>query len=307
MAVRPDVVQQICARPEVTVAADVKALERELADADGLIIQDPAWSPEIAAIAAKAPALKWLQLLTSGYDKVLQFGAPEGIAITNARGVFSPAVAVHAVSLYLALLRNVPQMVAQKGEHAWERGFAAGIITPAETRVLIAGFGSIGAEIARLLQPFGVHVTGANRSGTAHPLADEMIRGGDFHAHIGSFDAIFLCMPLDEGTRNLIDSEALSRCRKNAVIVNIGRGGLIDSRALAKALHNGQISGAAVDVTEPEPLPAYDPLWDAPNLIISPHVAGAAGAVGGKRQAQAALVNLQLFSEGKPLQNVVEL
>lgn len=289
------------------MAADPAALQRELADADGLIIQDPAWSAEIAAIAAGAPGLKWLQLLTSGYDKVLQFGAPQGVTITNARGVFSPAVAVHAVSLYLALLRNVPKMVAQKTDHAWERGFAAGIITPAETRVLIAGFGSIGEEISRLLQPFGVHVTGANRSGKAHPLADDMIAGSDIGARIGTFDAIFLCMPLDDGTRNLINGETLSACRKNAVIVNVGRGGLIDSAALARALHEGQISGAAVDVTEPEPLPADDPLWDAPNLIISPHVAGAAGAVGGKRQAQAALDNLALFADGKPLQNVVEL
>lgn len=304
-AIQPLVMQLISAEPGVVVAGDIPALAKHLETADALVIQDPAWSAEIAGLARMAPRLHWVQLLTSGYDNMARHGAPPSASITNARGAFSPAAAVHAVSLYLALLRNIPQMVEQKPLKSWERSFAAKIVTPAETRVMIAGFGSIGQQIAHLLKNFGTWIIGASRSGASHFLADEMIRGDEIRARLPDVDAVFLCLPLNESTRHLIDAEALAAMKPDAVIVNIGRGAVTDQLALAQALKNGRIKGAATDVTEPEPLPADHPLWDAPNLIISPHVAGAAGALGARRQAEAATENIRRFQKDETLENLV--
>lgn len=303
--VQPSVVDLIAAEPGVAVVSTLPALEAELSNAHALIVQDPAWSADVAALAKKAANLHWVQLLTAGYDHLRKHGAPAGASITNARGAFSPAVSVHAVSLYLALLRNVPQMMVQKVRKDWDRDFAKSLITPAETKVMIAGFGSIGQEIAHLLRPFGVWIVGASRSGNSHFLADEMIKGSEIQGRLGDVDAVFLSLPLDEATRNVIDEPALASMKSTAVIINVGRGALTDQRALAKALQDGQIAGAAVDVTEPEPLPADHPLWDAPNLIISPHVAGAAGALGARRQAEAATENIRRFQKDETLDNLI--
>lgn len=303
--VQPRVVELVAAEKGVVVASDMDALTRELQMAHALVIQDHAWSAEVAGLARTSPNLHWVQLLTSGYDNLAKHGAPDGASITNARGAFSQAVAVHAVSLYLALLRNVPQMVAQKSRKSWDRSFAAKIITPAETKVMIAGFGSIGQEIAHLLKNFGVWITGASRSGASHYLADEMITGDEIRTRLPDMDAVFLCLPLTDETRSLIDADVLAAMKSDAVIVNVGRGALTDQVALAEALHAGQIKGAAVDVTAPEPLPADHPLWDAPNLIISPHVAGAAGALGARRQAEAATENIRRFQKDETLENLV--
>lgn len=306
-AVQPRVVELIAKEPSVSVAKDLLELETQLSDAEGLIIQDPAWSADVAALAGKAPKLHWVQLLTAGYDHLRTHGAPPSASITNARGAFSPAVAVHAVSLYLALLRNIPQIVAQKQTSTWDRSFAAKVITPAETKVLIAGFGSIGQEIAHLLRPFGVWIVGSNRSGMTHFLADEMIRADEVKDRLGDMDAVFLSLPLDDSTRHLIDAGALAAMKNTSVLVNVGRGALTDQNALAAALHDGQIAGAAVDVTAPEPLPADHALWQAPNIIISPHVAGAAGALGARRQAEAATENIKRFQRDETLDNLVVL
>lgn len=304
-AVQPRVVELIAAEAGVVVAKDIDALARHLRDADALVVQDPAWSAEVAGIARMAGNLHWVQLLTAGYDNMARHGAPEGAIVTNARGAFSPAVAVHAVSLYLALLRNVPQMVVQKPQKAWDRSFAAGIVTPAETKIMIAGFGSIGQEIAHLLKNFGAWIIGASRTGAAHYLADEMIAGDNIKARLPDVDVLFLSLPLTDATRHLIDADALAAMKGTAVIVNVGRGALTDQLALAAALTEGRIKGAAVDVTEPEPLPADHPLWDAPNLIISPHVAGAAGALGARRQAEAATENIRRFQKDETLENLI--
>ena len=305
--VQPLVASLIAAEAGVVVAPDLAALERDLADAEGLVIQDPAWSAEVAALARGTQTLHWVRLLTAGYDNLQKYGAPASASITNARGAFSPAVAVHAVSLYLALLRNIPQMMAQKADHAWDRGFAAKLTTPAETKVLIAGFGSIGQEIAHLLRPFGVWIIGSTRSGNNHFLADEMIRAEEVQERLADMDAVFLALPLDDTTRHVINAVGLAAMKTSAVLVNVGRGGLTDQNALAAALHAGDIAGAAVDVTEPEPLPADHALWGAPNCIISPHVGGAAGALGARRQGEAATENIKRFQRGETLDNLINI
>lgn len=292
---------------DIVAAKDIAALEPALADADALVLQDFTWSPDVAALAAKAPKLKLIQLLTSGYDKIAQTGAPAGVTLCNARGAFSHSVAVHAVTLYLALLRGVPTSLAQQKDSAWQRDFANALAVPQDSHVLVVGFGSIGQEIARLLRPFGPKITGVTRSGAPHALADAMIRSSDMKSHLPHADAVFLCAPLSSETRHAIGIEELRACRRNAVLINVGRGGLWDQNALAQGLAEGLVAGAGADVTEPEPLPADHPLWRAPNFILSPHISGASGEVGYRAQAAVAIDNLARFRKGEALANIVTL
>ena len=120
-------------------------------------------------------------------------------------------------------------------------------------------------------------------------------------------DSIILALPLSPQSRHLIDARALALCKKSALIVNIARGAVMDQIALADALKSGVIAGAAVDVTDPEPLPPEHPLWDAPNLILSPHVSGACGPLAGERLADLAGDNLTRFMKGEALSHVVDL
>ncbi len=287
------------------IAAKATEIEAALADADGLVLQDFVWTPELLAITQKSPKLKWIQLLTSGYDRMTQYGVPRDVTICNARGAFSHSVAVHAVGLYLALLRGVPTILTQQKESSWQRDFANVLAVPAESSVVILGFGSIGQEIARLLKPFGPHITGVTRSGAPHALADKMVRASEAQGALQNADAIFLSMPLDGATRHAIGTEQLKSYKRNAVLINVGRGGLWDQNALAQGLHDGLIAGAATDVTDPEPLPADHPLWTAPNFILSPHVSGASGEVGYKSQAGIAIDNIARYRRGEKLENIV--
>ncbi len=308
--VRSEVVKHILdsgQNGDVIAVKDVAALGEAMQDADALVLQDFTWSPEVAAIAGAAPKLKTIQLLTSGYDRMAKTGARKGVTVCNARGAFSHSVAVHAVTLYLALLRGIPTALTQQRKPEWQRDFANALTVPQERDVLIVGFGSIGQEIARLLKPFGARITGVTRSGASHPLADHMIKAADTKAALTQADAIFLCMPLGGDTRHAIGKEELQACRRNAVIVNVGRGGLWDQEALAQGLADGLIAGAGTDVTEPEPLPTEHPLWRAPNFILSPHVSGASGEVGYRAQAQVAIDNIARLRKGEPLDNVIQL
>lgn len=292
---------------DVVAVKDAASLGDAMRDADALVLQDFVWSPEVAAIAAASPKLKTIQLLTSGYDRMAKSGAPQGVTICNARGAFSHSVAVHAVTLYLALLRGIPTALQQQQQASWQREFANALTVPQERDVLIVGFGSIGQEIARLLKPFGPTITGVTRSGTPHPLADHMIKSTETMAAFMRADAIFLCMPLGGDTRHALGAAELQACRRNAVIVNVGRGGLWDQEQLAQALRDGLIAGAGTDVTDPEPLPSDHPLWSAPNFILSPHVSGASGEVGYRAQAQVAIGNIARLRKGEPLDNVIQL
>src|SRR4029079_1769562 len=119
--------------------------------------------------------------------------------------------------------------------------------------------------------------------------------------------SIMIPLPVDEQTRHLFNARTFGLCKKNAILVNIARGGIIDQIALTEALKNGVIAGAGLDVTDPEPLPPEHPLWSAPNLYISPHCAGAAGNATTERIAGAAADNLVRFQRGEPLKNVVKL
>src|SRR5262245_27373419 len=287
------------------VVANLGGLEAAIADAEALICPDFVYGAQVAeAVRARAKRLRWLQLLTQGYENALAHGLPAGVTVTNAGDAYSPAVAMHAVALLLAVQRRFPAMLTNQMKGAWDRTMSTAMASPAGATVAICGFGSIGREIARLVRAFGAKVVALTRSARPHALADESLPIGELHGVLPRADAVVLALPLDASTRHLIGAREFALFRKPAVLVNISRGGIVDTGALVEALHSGAIAGAGLDVTDPEPLPAGHPLWAAPNLLISPHVAGAVGKVGFERLAGLAARNVERFLSGRPLGHV---
>src|SRR5262245_26428685 len=288
------------------VVANLGGLEAAIADAEALICPDFVYGAQVAeAVRARAKRLRWLQLLTQGYENALAQGVPAGVTVTNAGDAYSPAVAMHAVALLLAVQRRFPAMLANQMRGAWDRTMSTAITSPAGATAAICGFGSIGQEIARLVRAFGAKVVALTRSARPHALADESLPIGELHRVLPRADAVMLALPLEATTRHLIGARELALLRKTAVLVNISRGGIVDTAALIEALQSRAIAGAGLDVTDPEPLPPCHPLWAAPNLLISPHVAGAAGKAGFDRLADVAAENVQRFLAGEPLAHVV--
>lgn len=289
-------------------ADDAATLVRELGDADALVYSDLAYNAQVAeAVKNGAPKLRFIQLLTAGYDNIRRLGARPDIKIANAGAAFALPVATHAIALLFSLQRRLMDAIANRPKHAWERGYTAQASIPAGGVVAIVGFGPIGREIARLIKPFGAHVIAITRSGKPDPLADECVAVANLHAVLPRADAIILALPLDDSSRHLFGAREFALCKKTALLVNIARGGITDQLALKAALENGVIAGAGVDVTDPEPLPTDHPLWDAPNLILTPHYAGACGPVAGERMADVIGANVQRFIKGEALRHLVTL
>jgi phosphoglycerate dehydrogenase-like enzyme len=287
---------------------DADAAIRALPSADALICPDRFYSAKIAeAVRNSAPKLRWIQLLTAGYDRAKQHGVPAHIAVCNAGPAYAPAVAMHAVALLLALQRRLPTILTNQKRHAWDRSCTAELTTPASSTIAVIGFGPIGREIGRLLRALGARVVAVTRRGLPDPNADEIVSGDHLRDVLKRADALVVAASSDDSTRGLIGERELSACKKTAVLVNIARGAIVDARALGAALRNGTIAGAGIDVTDPEPLPADDPLWDAPNLIVTPHCAGECGAIAGERIADLACENLRRFIDGASLMHVVQL
>jgi phosphoglycerate dehydrogenase-like enzyme len=290
----------------LVVADDPASAIAALPDADAFVCTDFFYSAELAAAASSAPRLRLIQLLTAGYDRVAKFGAPAQAAVCNAGAAYAPAVATHAIALLLALQRQIPAILADQPRHAWERGFAPKLTTPAKATAVVIGLGPIGQEIGRLLRAFDANVIGVNRSGAPAACVNETVAISALGEILPRADSIVLALPLSPASRHLIDAHALALCKKSAFIVNIARGAVMDQIALADALKSGVIAGAAVDVTDPEPLPPEHPLWDAPNLILSPHVSGACGPLAGERLAELAGDNLARFMKGEAPRHVVD-
>jgi phosphoglycerate dehydrogenase-like enzyme len=288
--------------------ADGEAMIPELPSADVLICPDNFYSAKLAeAVRRDAAKLAFIQLLTAGYDHAKRQGVPAHVTLCNAGAAYAASVATHAIALLLALQRHIPTAIANKTRHAWDRAFTPQLTMPAASTVIVIGLGPIGREIARLLRGFGARVIGVTRRSQPDAIADEVVPASALRDVLPRADAIVIAAPYDETTRHLIGADELAVCKRSAVLVNVARGGIVEPRALEGALRSGAIAGAGLDVTDPEPLPANDPLWDAPNLIITPHCAGASGAASGERLTDLVCANLARFMRGETLQHVVTL
>jgi phosphoglycerate dehydrogenase-like enzyme len=279
-------------------------MQHELGDADALWAWPAFYDAELVALLARhRPRLRWVQLPTMGYDPVELHGVPHGVTVTTAGDAYAPTVAEHAITLLLALVRRLPEFVRNAEQHRWDQSGAVAIGTLHDATVAVVGFGNIGREVAVRLRGFGARVIAVTRSGRQDPLADEVVAADRLFDALARSDAVVLAVPLNPQTRHLIDARALAAMRPHAIVVNVARGGVVDQAALATALAEGKLGGAGLDVTDPEPLPADDPLWALPNALITPHVAGYGGDVAPRRILALVERNLRNFIDGRPLES----
>jgi phosphoglycerate dehydrogenase-like enzyme len=218
------------------------------------------------------PSLRWIQIASAGSDQFEGWQRPARVRVTRGAGVLDTFVAEQALALLLAVLRAIPTAVLNQQRKAWITPKAA----PASImgrRATVLGFGAIGREIASRLVAFGAEVTGVSRN--PQPLAGVTTRRvEELHAVLAGTELLLMALPGGKATERMIGAAELALLAPGAVVVNVGRGSSLDQEALAAALRGGHLGGAGLDVVEPEPLPPEHPLWDAPNLLISPHVGG---------------------------------
>lgn len=306
--------REIAAHLRVTPGVDLTLVENaeQLAvvapEMEVLVIGGHYFDGGVADVLRRsASRLRFIQSFTAGYEGLQTHGVPPGVIVANAGDSWSPAVAEHGMALLLALVKCLPQAIANQPRHAWNRSHAARMDSLEGRTLAVIGFGSIGRDFARRAKVFGMHIVGLSRSAKPDPLADEVRPIGALHEALAAADVVLVAAPHSKLTDKMIGAAEFAACRTGALFLNLARGGLVDSAALGAALRSGKLGGAAIDVTDPEPLPADDPLWDCPNLIITPHVAGASGPAGRERLARFIAANVGRFVAGDLPAHVVKL
>lgn len=293
---------------DVVVVETLPALLQALPGCRGLVLADaPVTEAREVVQALSRPdcTVEWMHFISAGREGFEEAGLPSGLTITYAEGAVAPTVAEHAMALLLALVRCVPDILAQAQKFEWSRAPSAHTRTLEGGLMAIVGYGQIGRHLARRARGFGMRVAAVSRSGREDDYVDEAHRLPDLPGVLARADVIVSTIALTAETRLLFDMHMFAACKPGALFINVARGGLVDQPALIDALGKGQLGGAAVDVTEPEPLPSNDPLWQAPNMIISPHIASSGSGVSMQRLAGSAADNLRRFIDGQPLLGVI--
>ncbi|MES2209045.1 MAG: D-2-hydroxyacid dehydrogenase [Chloroflexota bacterium] len=283
-------------------------------------------------LVARAPRLRWVHSATSGVERALTPAARDrAITVTNARGVFTRPIAEHVLMLILAISRRLPQLLELQRERTWQplQG-----VELRELTIGIVGYGSIGKAVASLAGAFGAEVIALRRNPGAHetrpsagardaasagstapadpdeafpyPPSPLRIVGPDgLHDLLAASDIVVLAAPLTPETEDMIDAAALAVMGRDAWIINVARGRLIDDRALVDALREHRIGGAALDAFREEPLPPTSPFYDLGNVIVTPHTAWSSARVL-DRSIDLFCENLRRYSAGQRLRNVVD-
>jgi phosphoglycerate dehydrogenase-like enzyme len=267
----------------------------DLAEVDFIVPFDRTREPLLDLLAGPPGRLRVIQTLSAGVDWLIG-RVPEHVIVCNARGVYDAPLAEWVVGAILAMQRGLVQARDAQARRAWET------IEPAELlgrRVVILGLGSIGTAISDRLRPFGVEVIGVGRT------ARDGVRGlADLDEVLRDAEILVDILPLTGETGGLLDARRLGLLPDGALVVNAGRGSTIDAAALVAELRAGRIR-AALDVTDPEPLPPDHPLWGLPNVLISPHMAGDSPS-STIRSFELAGDQIRRFAAGEPLINVVD-
>jgi phosphoglycerate dehydrogenase-like enzyme len=244
---------------------EVVALDRNPV---GLVWTDGATTESLRTVIAAHPEISWVQLPQAGVETVAESGVIDRQRRwTSAKGAYAEPVAEHALALLLAGLRQLPTRARAR---SWGEPAGTSLF---DQRVTVVGGGGIATELLRLLGPFRVDVTIVRQRPEPLAGASRTVGTGRLLEALAGARAVVLALALTPHTRNLIGPAALAAMEQDAWLVNVARGGLVDSAALLHALRSGEIGGAALDVTDPEPLPAGHPLWDLPNCLITPHTA----------------------------------
>jgi phosphoglycerate dehydrogenase-like enzyme len=240
---------------------------------------------------------------SSGVERGVAAGIPEGVRVSNSTGVKATMVSEHALTLLLALLRQLPECRRDQTAHLYRRPKVNAMVrTLEDATVCVIGRGAIGREVVRKLKAFDARVIAVSRTTTdAEGLAAVFPRERLREA-LAQADAVIICTAGDATSLRLIGADEIAALRPTAYLVNVARGEIVDQSALIAALQGARLAGAGLDVFEEEPLPDGSPLWDMPNVILSPHVAGG-GSTGYPMHRRLFAENLARLQDGRPLVN----
>jgi phosphoglycerate dehydrogenase-like enzyme len=261
--------------------------------------------PSASDLEKRAPRLRWIQATSSGVGQwVRKLGIVDSpIIVTNAAGIHAVPLAEFVVFTMLYFARDWPRMVAEQRAHHWER---CAIETLGGKTLGIIGTGSVGRTVARMAKCFGVRVIGIRRSrDTTEDGIDALYGPDDLSAVLQQSDYLVLSVPHTTDTVGLIGARELAAMKRGAVLINIARGSIVDEPALIDAMQSGHLRGAALDVVAAEPLSPGSPLWDMPNVLITPHSMSTATDEN-ERLTALFCENLGLYVSGQPLRNVID-
>ena len=286
---------------DLEVPAKFKKLSPATTPADGgdfseVTFYVPAYMGGRAALelTKQMPNLKILQMPNAGYDDAMEFVRP-GMTLCNGRSIHDDSTAELAVGLTIASLRGFPEFVRNQDKGKWVHTREKSIN---DRKIGVIGFGSIGSTVARMLSGFSVTVMPFTQSGR-----DNTTPISELDTYLPTLDVIILILPLTKDSKHLFDARRLALMKDGSLLVNVARGPIVDTDALVKELNSGRIT-AALDVTDPEPLPEGHPLWSAKGVLISPHVGGNTTAFE-PRARRLIKSQLDLLAKGEALNNII--
>jgi phosphoglycerate dehydrogenase-like enzyme len=292
----PAVAEQIA----VSYGWDGDGFDQAIATAHCLI----GWRFPTEKLAIRAPLLQWIHFTGAGIEHMMPLDwVPAGATVTNSRGVHAAKAGEFAAMAVLALNTRLPFYATSKSLRRWERVFVSSVIGKT---VVIVGVGNMGAAAASRCKAMGMRVLGVRASAGGHPDVDEMFRPDQLGLVLPQADFLVLAVPLTPRTARLIGPAELALLKPECGLVNIARAGIVDYAALFESLRNGSLSGAILDVFDPEPLPADSPAWETPNLIITPHVSSDDVERYALDVIELFFSNFPRFRDGQPLNNRVE-
>ena len=289
----------------VVVARDRTEALREVADADAVI------GGCAADLVAAGPRLRWIQHFSAGVERCVAIPGftGRGIALTNMQKVAGPVMSEHVLALMFGLSRGLGVYIPKQAAGDWAQdAVPEGRLWMLEGKTMfVAGLGGIGMEVARRAHALGMNVIATrNTPSEKPPFVSEQGLSGDLLSFVARADVIVNALPLTPETRGVFDRKAFDAAKRGALFINVGRGGTVVTADLLAALKDGRIGGAGLDVTDPEPLPPDHPLWRAPNVLITPHVA-AATDLGEEPRWLIARENLRRYAAGGKLLSEVSV
>ncbi len=256
-------------------------------------------NPEsIAGVLPDMPTVEWVQSTWAGVTPLLEIGRRDYL-LTGIKGVFGPQMSEFVIGYMLASELKVIERLAAQRDRQWFKKASGTLLAK---KIGVMGTGSIGQAIARRAKDNGMTVTGLSRTGASNPDFENVFKVDDLHEFLHDLDYLVSVLPHTTETDQLLDQSALAQLPAHAYFINVGRANVVDDEALVSALASDQLRGAVLDVFDVEPVPAESPLWDAPNLLITGHIAAISHP---DLIAPIFLDNYKRFVSGQPLQNVI--
>ena len=300
----PEIAARIAA---TTISYDLEGFDDAVPTADVIVLPTPVlaeWRPSLYRLAELAPRLKFCFQTGAGAEKIMPLDwLPDGAVLTNNSGAHAEKAGEFMAMAILMLNNRLPHFITRQKAHDWDESYATHV---GGKTLLVVGVGNMGGAGAAAAKKLGMHVIGVRPSGAPHQAVDEMATPDRLHEMLPRADFVLCATPLTAETRGMMGRAEFALMKPTAGLISMGRGAVIDNDALVEALSEKKIDGAILDVTDPEPLPADSPMWDVPNLVITPHMSSDDAELYIPNTLDVLFENLRRLLAGEPLLNQVD-